>query len=234
VGDFVGLSECWNAVLDDALVRAREPWVLVLNDDVGFEPGVLAVGVAAAWARHATHAAVFVNSNEPGMAGGNLFSAFAITRLGYLAVGSMDENFFPAYFEDCDWFYRLKVLGLRWHVERAWNMLHPLPLTTDAAFDACVAAAPAAAREAALERATALRRMVNSSTDGPIGRQVEGGPPFPHPAGHREYYMRKWGTAPEDCGYGNFEAPFNDARAAVGDWTFDATRRRAFLAANGL
>ena len=136
--------------------------------------------------------------------------------------------------QDCDWFYRLKVLGLKYYVERKWEMTHPVPhADLGPSFDACVAAAPAAATDAARVRAAALKRMVNASTDGPTGRPA-GGAPFPHPHGHREYYMRKWGAAPEDCGYGNFEQPFNDARAGVGEWTLDVARRRAFLEAEGV
>ena len=114
-------------------------------------------------------------------------------------------------------------------------MVHPLPLNdrvTD--FEECVAAAPAAALGAARARAAALKRMVNASTDGPTGRRVAPDVPYPHPFGHREYYLRKWGATEGDCGYGNFEVPFNDARAAVGHWVFDAPRRRAFLDANGV
>ena len=97
VGQFFSVSECWNAIAEDSLVRARDPWVLILNDDVGFAPGELAVGAASAWAHHSTHAAVFVNHGPPGT--GQFFSAFALSRVGYLGVGSFDENFFPAYFE---------------------------------------------------------------------------------------------------------------------------------------
>jgi hypothetical protein len=97
VGTFLSVSECWNAIAEATLVQAREPWIIMLNDDVGFAPGELATGTASIWAHHATHAAVFVNHREPGV--GNFFSAFALSRLGYLGVGPFDENYFPAYFE---------------------------------------------------------------------------------------------------------------------------------------
>ena len=97
VANFLSVSECWNAIAEATLVQAREPWLLLLNDDVGFAPGELAAGTASVWAHHATHAAVFVNHREPGV--GNFFSAFALSRLGFNGVGPFDENYFPAYFE---------------------------------------------------------------------------------------------------------------------------------------
>jgi hypothetical protein len=41
-------------------------------------------------------------------------SLFAVTKVGLDVVGYFDENFYPAYCEDQDWMYRLKLAGVDW------------------------------------------------------------------------------------------------------------------------
>jgi GT2 family glycosyltransferase len=41
------------------------------------------------------------------------FSAFMLNRRCWETVGEFDENFFPAYFEDNDYHYRMRLAGLR-------------------------------------------------------------------------------------------------------------------------
>ena len=41
------------------------------------------------------------------------FSAFMVTKEGYDKIGKFDEAFFPAYFEDNDYHYRMKILDFK-------------------------------------------------------------------------------------------------------------------------
>ncbi len=98
-GPVYGVSECWNALAREAfsMDAARVPWALVMNDDVGFSTGTLGVSVAAVWESYKGKSLLLANDGLPGV--GYAFSAFALTREGFAALGSFDENFFPAYFE---------------------------------------------------------------------------------------------------------------------------------------
>lgn len=98
-GPVYGVSECWNALAREAFLMdaARVPWALVMNDDVGFSAGTLGVSVAAVWESYKGKSLLLANDGLPGV--GYAFSAFALTREGFAALGSFDENFFPAYYE---------------------------------------------------------------------------------------------------------------------------------------
>ena len=41
------------------------------------------------------------------------YASFALTRMGIKKLGPMDENFWPAYAEDCDYWYRVQLVGCR-------------------------------------------------------------------------------------------------------------------------
>ena len=98
-GPVFGVSECWNALAREAfsMDAARVPWMLVMNDDVGFSGGTLAVSVAAVWESYKGKSLLLANEALPGV--GYAFSAFALTREGYAELGPFDENFYPAYYE---------------------------------------------------------------------------------------------------------------------------------------
>ncbi len=81
--------------------RFPSPWWLFSGNDVQFQPGDLEKMAKAADL-----------SGEAAAVVGNLEAAFmAITWRGMNRVGLMDENFYPAYMEDFDWFYRCKIAG---------------------------------------------------------------------------------------------------------------------------
>ena len=98
-GPVYGVSECWNALARDAFQGGGEetPWMVVMNDDVGFSWGTLRRAVAAAWEGYKGKSLLLANDGLPGV--GYAFSAFVLTREGYRSLGAFDENFFPAYFE---------------------------------------------------------------------------------------------------------------------------------------
>lgn len=115
-------------------------------------------------------------------------------------------------------------------------MLHPVPHDVpDIQIETCVAASPASALDAARARQAAILRLIVLSTDGTDGRRrVQLEQSSPNILGHRDYYMRKWGATKADCGYGNYENPFNDARLPISHWEFDVQRRRAIIDAVAL
>ena len=98
-GPVYGVSECWNALARGAfgMEEARAPWMLLMNDDVGFSEGTLGLSVAAAWEAYKGRSLLLANDALPGV--GYAFSAYVLTREGYAALGPFDENFYPAYYE---------------------------------------------------------------------------------------------------------------------------------------
>ena len=81
-------------------LTADAPWWAFVSDDIVFAPGDLA-RLAEAMA-----------DPEPRIACLDGFAAWAINRAGHDALGWLDENFVPAYCEDCDVEYRCKLAGL--------------------------------------------------------------------------------------------------------------------------
>ena len=89
----LGVSASWNLGIK---LTIDAPWWAIVNDDIVFAPGDLAVLAAAM-------------HEQPVIATLDGFSAFAINRPALEAVGWFDENFHPAYVEDCDYEYRARL-----------------------------------------------------------------------------------------------------------------------------
>jgi len=92
----LGVAASWNYFLRhyDAAFH------VVCGSDIQFAPGDIEK-IATFVTRRPHHAIVFGNHG---------YSLFALTRLGLDLVGYFDENFYPAYLEDCDHFYRVTLL----------------------------------------------------------------------------------------------------------------------------
>jgi hypothetical protein len=91
-----GVAGSWNEIIK--LFPA--PWWMLVNNDIAFAPGDL------------DRMAAFVASNPDVAAcyGNHGASWWAVTRPGVHQVGLFDENFYPAYLEDCDWAYRADLV----------------------------------------------------------------------------------------------------------------------------
>lgn len=98
----LGVSASWNHMLNFAFDKNMPDTfenVLVLNDDIYLGK---------------TEAEIinFIDSNEFSLATTTLtWCAFIISKKTFLEVGPFDEKIFPAYFEDNDYAYRLKLEG---------------------------------------------------------------------------------------------------------------------------
>lgn len=111
-----GVSAAWNSQLERAVDRNCDV-ALVVNDDVTFFPGTIYALVEAIYNRgfdlvsstnsrdlYAQDARGYPTDQEPD------FSCFAVQPENFLATfGRFDEGFTPAYFEDNDMHYRLKI-----------------------------------------------------------------------------------------------------------------------------
>lgn len=92
-----GVPGSWNEI-------ARQPgaYHLIVGNDILFQPGDLATLAGFIEPRVATHTSIYGNHGH---------SLFAITPLHREIVGTFDENFYPAYLEDCDDSWRIRQAG---------------------------------------------------------------------------------------------------------------------------
>ena len=99
-GKNLGVAASWNRILDEAFNKFGVEDVLILNDDI-----VLGYSLKSLNKIIATHQEYFL------VVGGYYWSSFFVSKKGYETVGKFDENFYPAYYEDNDYNYRLFLLN---------------------------------------------------------------------------------------------------------------------------
>lgn len=95
------VAESWNLLAAEYARQPHANTLVIANDDVVFAPGSLAA--LAQQAYYNRDAAIILTTAS--------YSCFAWNLTNSLPVGLFDEAFFPAYFEDCDYDYRLKLAG---------------------------------------------------------------------------------------------------------------------------
>lgn len=120
-GENRGIARSWNEGIFDAMNNDCEAFVL-LNDDIVFYDGkydefVHAINVVS---KALDVSYITTLGFEPYMDRRTVpqhFACCALTRHCVDAVGCFDENFFPAYHEDVDYYVRSFRLGFHPHVE---------------------------------------------------------------------------------------------------------------------
>ena len=95
----LGVAKSWNKIIEKGIELGYQR-VLILNDDVYLGKHRKDVEALIEKLYHAD----IIHSTKN-------FCAFVISTFAYQMYGKFDENFFPAYFEDKDYMYRLKIEG---------------------------------------------------------------------------------------------------------------------------
>ncbi|MHB8116427.1 MAG: glycosyltransferase family 2 protein [Acidithiobacillus ferrivorans] len=113
-----GVAASWNCGIYDALNDGCDI-VLVVNDDIVFDNGGFddfiefsfkSTGdICFAHGRESTLSGVVLESEIIRSQG---FACFSIKKSAIERIGYFDENFFPAYFEDTDYWFRMKKDGV--------------------------------------------------------------------------------------------------------------------------
>jgi len=109
----IGVATCFNEALQKGYKNNNYDYVFFVNSDIKFHPGDIDKMIKLAEARPdkalitvcGTH-----GKHKEKWEGMNLSHGFAAAILmpgAFKEVGYFDENIFPAYIEDCDYFYRL-------------------------------------------------------------------------------------------------------------------------------
>ena len=105
----LGVAASWNYLCNRAFEIHKKEWVLLINDDVELGYGSNVVHEA-------------IDRCESGLAQSEyMFSVILLSKSLYEKVGPFDGGFYPAYYEDSDYLYRMKLLGIRQDVDPALN-----------------------------------------------------------------------------------------------------------------
>lgn len=94
-----GVAASWNKIIERQRLLGYSH-VLILNDDV-----VLS--------KKAREIEDFIQENPADFYTGHGFYSFVMPISTYLSVGPFDEKYYPAYYEDTDYEYRLAVAGCK-------------------------------------------------------------------------------------------------------------------------
>lgn len=113
-GTNLGVSATWNLVMS-----RYEDHVIFSNDDVILDANTVEVLAGAA----ETTDAVFI---FPRMDPPTTFCVFLIKHECHRVVGPFDENFWPAYYEDCDYHRRIKFAGVKELIVEGTGYMHIL------------------------------------------------------------------------------------------------------------
>lgn len=210
-GTNAGASFSWNSLASFAFDTLQLPWIFISNDDLSLLPGALKSASDAMWQRYRDHSLVLSNSGLPGI--GNAFSFFGISILTYRHLGSFDENFWPAYHEDCDYLARAVAAGVPWYKNPDLDFIHPIPGSPpDEEMKQCMEEK---------ERMHSHRR--ESTRVGPRDAILVAEGAEDHGYTNRNYFFRKWGSTCDSDIF--FRYPFNNPRNPVSFWAFDEARR---------
>lgn len=96
----LGVAASWNYMMDKAFNEFDSDYILLLNDDIVFGKSYSALEQ------------IIRDNEDPLLALSTYFWSVAlISKECYKLVGDFDELFFPAYYEDNDYAFRLRLLG---------------------------------------------------------------------------------------------------------------------------
>ena len=84
-----------------AMIQHNVQYAIFNGDDTRFRPGRLKIAMDV------------INRHDACMYHFEGYSSFAITLEGVKRIGSMDENFWPIYSEDCDYWFRAQLAGCK-------------------------------------------------------------------------------------------------------------------------
>jgi GT2 family glycosyltransferase len=103
----IGVAASWNKLCQ--IIFTKHDWALLVNDDVYLGYGNTRVNMC-------------IEMSEVGLVQSELnWSVLLINKDLYEYIGEFDEGFYPAYYEDSDYMYRLKLHGLLHEVNNSLN-----------------------------------------------------------------------------------------------------------------
>ena len=113
IGYNIGVAHCFNEALYLGYDEGDYDYVFFINSDIRFHPGDINKMISLA---QKAHGKAFITVTGPhGRYGDDWkfshgFAACILMPGAFRDAGYFDENIFPAYFEDCDYFYRVQLI----------------------------------------------------------------------------------------------------------------------------
>lgn len=103
----IGVAASWNKLCE--MIFRDHDWALLVNDDVylGYDTDLVLEAIS--------------NSKVGIVQSAFNWSVVLISKSLYEQVGEFDEMFTPAYYEDSDYMYRLKLMGLLHEIDYTLN-----------------------------------------------------------------------------------------------------------------
>jgi len=96
----LGVAESWNIMC--RIIFQQYDYALILNDDIRIGGN----------ANDIQEAICLMDISDSGVCTSEQgWCAFVLCKKTFIKIGDFDKIFFPAYFEDCDYSYRLKLAG---------------------------------------------------------------------------------------------------------------------------
>lgn len=124
----IGVDPAWNLGIETAISQYAAKYILIPNNDILLRPdtidtlihfidadklGMITAKNAAPLVDNPQNLYTLDIPQKLEMTDDPDFSCFMLTAKAYRKVGKFDEKFFPAYFEDNDYHYRMKLLGIK-------------------------------------------------------------------------------------------------------------------------
>lgn len=94
----IGVAASWNKMIERAKLLGYSH-VMILNDDVVVQKDPFDIEK-------------YIEENPADFYNGHGYFSFIIPITTYEKIGKFDENYYPAYYEDTDYTYRLQVAGM--------------------------------------------------------------------------------------------------------------------------
>jgi len=115
-GKNIGVAASWNMLINEIFENIDNEYAVILNDDIywGMDQDSVILSIEN------LKRECDIPSNKNGFILAPAQSKydwcmFIIDRKAWHNIGKFDKNFFPAYFEDCDYKYRAKLAGIPVH-----------------------------------------------------------------------------------------------------------------------
>lgn len=109
----LGVARSWNTFLS-----LYDDIVIISNDDICFKNNLIEE-IEKAWYEKPEYALFY-----PSAAYTSMFALFTLRKEAFTAVGLFDEEFYPAYFEDNDYYYRMRINNLQVYCVTSTDYAH--------------------------------------------------------------------------------------------------------------
>ena len=105
----LGVAASWNLICD--ITFENSDYAVILNDDIylGYGTDTILKAIESC------------GSDEVFLRSENSWSMFIISKAMFSRIGRFDEDFYPAYYEDSDYIYRMNLAGITQTIDKSLN-----------------------------------------------------------------------------------------------------------------